>query len=121
MATNSVNLPNPNTDTTVQIFNDFYNLDTVVDAGTYDVVLSYFKTVINDLTIAENFTIGFFQVSENSGIPVTELLDEIRGQDQIQLSATFAYYLNNLRSNSTLLGIGKTVTPNLYAARNVIQ
>jgi len=36
-----------------------------------------------------------------------------------ELDLTLAYYLNNLRSNSTLLGTSQPVQPNYYAARNV--
>ena len=49
-----------------------------------------------------------------------DLLAEIQGQDQLQLSSTLCYYLNNQRSNATLLGINALVTPNYYAARNVL-
>jgi hypothetical protein len=31
-----------------------------------------------------------------------------------------AYYLNGLRSPSTLLGVSNPVTPNFYTARNVL-
>ena len=61
----------------------------------------------------------FFTISEDSGIPVETLLNELSNQNQVQITATLAYYLNNLRSNSTLLGIKTTATPNQFAARNV--
>jgi hypothetical protein len=38
---------------------------------------------------------------------------------QVELDLTMAYYLNNQRSNSTLLGVSQPVQPNFYAARNV--
>jgi hypothetical protein len=40
--------------------------------------------------------------------------------DKIQLTATLAYYLNGLRSPTTLLGINASVTPNFWTARNVL-
>jgi len=40
-------------------------------------------------------------------------------QNAIQLTATMAYYLNGLRSPSTLLGVNSSVTPNFYTARNI--
>lgn len=116
----SVNYSNPNQDRTTKIFDNFYNFSATVDANAYDVVLSYFKNIFGDNLAAKNFTINFFQISESTGKPVEELLQEVAGQNQIQLTATFSYYLNNLRSNSTLLGISTPVTPNFYAARNVL-
>ena len=36
------------------------------------------------------------------------------------ITATLAFYLNNNRSNTTLLGITNTATPNQYVARNIL-
>ena len=116
----TVNYANPTQDKTVYIFDNFYSFELYVDASLYDVVLSYFKSVFDNEDAAKNFTLNLFRISESTGDPAIELLDSIRGQNQIELSATFAYYLNNLRSNSTLLGINAVTTPAFYAARNVI-
>lgn len=116
----SVNYVKPGLDRTVQIFNDFYKFKLEVDTNSYDVVLSYFKSVFGNTRAAENFTVNFFQIAQNSGTDINDLLQEISGKDQIELTSTFSYYLNNLRSNSTLLGVSKPVTPNFYAARNVL-
>jgi hypothetical protein len=48
-------------------------------------------------------------------------LDEFKGQNGINLSASLAYYLNSIRSRATLLGVGAAVTPNFYQARNVLK
>lgn len=116
----TVNYANPAQDKTVRIFDNFYKFEVTVDASLYDVVLSYFKSVFDDETAAKNFTLNLFRISENTGTPVMEILENVRGQSQIELSSTFAYYLNNLRSNSTLLGISVVTTPSFYAARNVV-
>ena len=117
----SVNVRKNNQDRTVRIFDNFYNFDITVDVNSYDVVLSFFKSVFGNNVAAENFTLNFFEVVRTSGKTVQELLQEISGQNQISLTATFSLYLNNLRSNSTLLGISNPVTPNFYAARNVLS
>lgn len=116
----TVNYANPNQDKTVRIFDEFYKFEVTVDANLYDVVLSYFKTIFDDETAAKNFSLNVFRISENTGTPVMEILESVRGQSQIELSSTFAYYLNNLRSNSTLLGVSVVTTPSFYAARNVV-
>ena len=69
---------------------------------------------------ARNFTLNVFQISQDSGIPVETILSEMNNQNQVQITATLAYYLNNLRSNATLLGITTTATPNEFAARNIL-
>lgn len=120
MSDSTINYVNPKLDPTVRIFNNFYNFETEVNANDYDVVESYFRRVFADVLAAKNFTVTLFQIAEQTRRPVLELLAEIQGQDQLQLTASLCYYLNNLRSNTTLLGISALVTPNYYAARNVL-
>jgi hypothetical protein len=116
----SVNYTNPNQDRTVYIFDKFYKFELNVDANLYDTVLSYFKTIFTDEVAAKNFTLNVFRISESTGTPVQEIMESVRGQSAIDLTATFAYFLNNLRSNTTLLGISSVTTPSYYAARNVV-
>ncbi len=115
----TVNYVNPNTDPTVRVFDEFYKRELVIDANIYDNVLSFFNSIFAETLAAKNFTLTVFTISEDSGIPVETLLNELSNQNQVQITATLAYYLNNLRSNSTLLGIKTTATPNQFAARNV--
>lgn len=117
----TVNYVTPKLDRTVRIFDDFYKYSTVVNENEYDVVYSFFKSVFTEELAAKNFTVSLFQVADQSKIPVLDLLAEIQGQDQLQLTSTLAYYLNNLRSNTTLLGLSAPVVPNYYAARNVLS
>lgn len=116
----SVNYPNPKLDQTVQIFNNFYNLGFAVNGEEYDLVYSYFKSVFKDDLAAKNFTLNVFEIADKTGKNALTLLSELQGQDQIQISSTLAYYLNNQRSNATLLGVSSVLTPNYYAARNAL-
>lgn len=116
----SVNNINPAVDQTVRVFDDFYGYSQEVSANEFDAVNSYFISVFGDRQIARSFTTTFFRISEKSGTPVLELLAQVAGQDQIELTATVCYYLNGERSPSTLLGINATVTPTPWAARNVL-
>jgi hypothetical protein len=50
-----------------------------------------------------------------------QYVDSVKGQNAQTLTMSMAYYLNQVRSNSTLLGVGAVVTPNYYAARNVVS
>jgi pyruvate/2-oxoacid:ferredoxin oxidoreductase alpha subunit len=116
----SVNQPNPKIDQTVKVFDDFYNFAIEVDSNTYDVVNAYFSSVFKNQQAAESFTISLFRIAEESQVPVLTILAQIQDQDQIELTATIAYYLNGLRSPATLLGINSAVVPNQWAARNVL-
>ena len=116
----TVNAINTNVDQTVRIFDNFYRYDVQVPAAEYDIVYSYFKTQTTTREAAGNFTVSLFRVAQETKIPPLTLLNEFQGLNGINMSATLAYYLNQIRSRATLLGVGAPVVPNQYAARNVL-
>lgn len=115
----TVNYTNLKTDLTVRVFDNFYNFDVDVPAEEYDIVYSFFRSVFTTAEAAGNFTVTLFRIAEQTSTPVLTLLDQIQGQNQLQITSTLAYYLNGLRSPSTLLGYSNSVVPNFYTARNV--
>lgn len=115
----SVNYANPRVDQTVKIFDTFYDYSVDVPAQEYDVVYSFFLSQFGTAEAAANFTVSLFRVSEESQIPVMDLLQQMEGQNNVELTLTLAYYLNSIRSPTTLLGLNSPVTPNYYVARNV--
>ena len=116
----TVNYANPNTDLSVRIFDTFYSYDVNIPADEYDVVHTYFLSVMTTRQAAGNFTVSLFRVAQDTGINPLTLLKEFQGLNGVSLSASLAYYLNSIRSRATLLGVGTAVTPNFYQARNVL-
>jgi len=118
----SVNYTNYNIDQTVRVFDTFYDYDVNIPVGDYDVVNSYFKSVMTTRQAADNFTVSLFRVAQDTKIPPLELLKVFQASGaEMDLNINMAYYLNSIRSRATLLGVGIPVAPNYYAARNVIQ
>jgi len=117
----TVNYANPNIDLTVRVYDSFYDYDVNVPAPEYDVVHTYFLTQMTSRQAAGNFTVSLFRVAQDTGIPVLTLLKEMQGNNGVRLDVNMAYYLNQIRSRATLLGVGAAVQPNYYAARNVFQ
>jgi hypothetical protein len=115
----SVNYANPKVDQTVKIFDRFYAYEVDVPSLEYDAVYSFFRSIYGTAIAAGNFTVSLFRISQQSDIPVMDLLQQIQDLDQAQLNLTLAYYLNNIRSPATLLGINAATTPNYYVARNI--
>lgn len=116
----SVNTPNYNLDLTVRVFDNFYGYEQIVDSTEWDIVLSYFKSIYKTEEAAANFATALFRVSNEQSVPVLTLLQELQSANgSAELNLTLAYYLNNQRSNTTLLGVSQPVQPNYYAARNV--
>ena len=117
----TVNEVNPKIDQTVQIFDRFYDYSANIPAMEYDIVLSYFRSMFTTTLAAENFTTALFRVAEESDTSALTLLQSMEGQNSVELTITMAYYLNSIRSPSTLLGILQPTSPNFYTARNVRQ
>lgn len=121
----TVNYTNYNIDQTVRIFDNFYKFEVVVPADQYDIVNSWFATQMATAQAAENFTVSLFRVSQETNIPALTLLSYFQNEGQVQgtttLDVQLAYWLNQIRSRATLLGVSVPMQPNYYAARNVVQ
>ena len=107
-------------DKTVKIFDAFYQFDTVVDGNHYEIINSYFKGITGSNEIARNFTAFLFRISSLSGEHVLTLLDYIKGKSKLETNALMAYFLNGIKSKSTLYGIGNVPRPNDQVHRNIV-
>lgn len=120
----TVNYTNYNIDQTVRVFDNFYKFDVNVPSDQYDVVFSWFKTQMGTTQAAENFTVSVFRIAQETKIPALTLLqyfqDEGRTQSTTLLDVQMAYWLNQIRSRATLLGVSVPAQPNYYAARNIV-
>jgi hypothetical protein len=117
----TINYENPNLDQTVRVLDAFYEYDVDVPAAEYDVVNSFFKSIMTTRLAADNFTVSLFKVAQDTKIPALTLLQAFEGVSGMNLNVSMAYYLNTIRNRATLLGVGVSVTANFYAARNVVQ
>lgn len=108
-------------DQTVQIFDEFYAFNLVVNGSEYDVVFSYFKGICETTQIAGNFTVKLFRISQETQIPVLELLSYIQGKTKLETNTVIAYYLNSFKSKAAIYGFGTVPKPNESVARNIVQ
>lgn len=111
-----------NTDLTVRIFDTFYDLDLIVDANQYEIVLSYFSSLTDNQRTAETYAQTIFAISTSTGKNALELLDEFKSTPNLlSVSATMAYYLNVYGSKYMLQGVGTDPVPTQWYQRNVIE
>lgn len=109
-------------DQTVRIFDSFYEFDLKVNAAEYDIVYGYFTSVCATKNIAANFTVFLFRVAQETGIDVQTLLQNLQGSgNALQMNQQMAYFLNSLKSKTSLYGVGNTPQPNQPVARNIVQ
>lgn len=107
-------------DYTVKVFDQFYNLNIVVNANEYDVVYSYFRGYLSNDKTAKTFTDILFRISNITQIPVMDLLQSFQAGSAPDISRTLAYYLNSVGNKFVLYGVNNTVAPNSKVARNII-
>jgi hypothetical protein len=115
----SVNAINNKIDQTVQIFDRFYGYQQQVPQDQYDAVYTYFKQAFGTSLAAGNFTVSLFRISRATDISVMTLLQQFQGQPKPQLTLTLAYYLNGIRSRTTMLGLNVPTQPNYYVSHNI--
>ena len=108
---------------TIRVFDSFYSVDLQVGATQYDIVHGYFKSVCETRLIADNFTVTLFRIAQQTGIDVLILLDELKGKgtSTLQMNKIMSYYLNGLKSKTSLYGVSVIPRPNVPTARNIVQ
>jgi hypothetical protein len=115
-----IDSPRSNLDKTVKIFDQFYNFDLVVGADQYEIIYSYFFDITNSANTAKNFTSILFRISSITGEDVIKLLNYLTGSSKLEVNGILIYYLNSLKSKTTLYGINVEPIPNQPVQRNVV-
>jgi hypothetical protein len=109
-------------DQTIKIFDSFYQTSLVVNPDEYDIIHSYFVSVSATVSIADNFTALFFRISQETGIPALELLNQVKGTNsKLEMNQIICYFLNSFKSKTSLYGVGQTPRPNQPVQRNIVQ
>jgi hypothetical protein len=116
----TIDSPRSDLDTSVKLFDSFYNYDMVVDATKYEIVRSYFKSINNSDTIAANFATMIFRIANITGNDALTILSFIQGKTKLEANAIMIYYLNNIKSKTALYGISVMPQPNHNVQRNIV-
>lgn len=107
-------------DKTVRLYDAFYNFDLVVNASQYEIIYAYFLDVSGSKSIARNFATFLFRISNLTSIDAMDLLSYIKGTTKLEMNGIMAYYLNAIRSKTTLYGVGAAPIPNESVQRNIV-
>jgi len=117
----TIDAPRSQLDNTVRVFDQFYNFDLVVEANQYEIIYSYYYSLSKSENVAKNFTTIIFRISNITGENPLILLEEIKGSNGLSTAnALVAYYLNSLKSKTTLYGVSSIPQPNQVVARNAV-
>jgi len=104
----------------LNVVTDFNTKAADVNGNEWDYILGFFNSAFKDPIAAEKFTQEIYQVGSQSGVNPLDIIKTMEGQTGIELNMSLAYYLNGIRSNTTLLGIHNIIKPNYYAGRSVL-
>lgn len=115
-----IDSPQSQLDKTVRVFDQFYNFDLVVNAEQYEIIYSYFYDINKSVNIAKNFTTILFRIASVTDEDPMKLLSYLTGTTKIEADSILIYYLNSLKSKTTLYGINIEPIPNQPVLRNVV-
>lgn len=106
---------------TVQIFDNYFNLQLGVNGEEFQIVYAYFRERTSNDSVASTYAEILFKISNLTGIPVQELLTEFGDKQGMDLSLSMAYYLNTFGDKTMMYGVMNVVPPNERVQRNVVQ
>lgn len=115
-----IDAPQTQLENTIRIFDNFYNFDLAVDANQYEIVHSFFYSLTNSKTATDNFTLLIFRISNLSGENPLDLVEYLQGKTKLEVNAILAYYMNSVKSKTSLYGINATPSPNSNVQRNIV-
>jgi len=107
-------------ETTVTVTDEFSDFSADIPVNEYDVVLSFFVDLMKSRPAAEQFAGVVFRVAAQMGENALEIVNNLRGKTSDVVLLTISYYMNQLRSRASLVGVAPIRGPNFYAARNVM-
>jgi hypothetical protein len=104
---------------TSKLLNRYYNQEIYYTPSEVDAVIGYFQKRGFDQVAAVNTAAIILQQAGVDKIPVFELIDTLKGINDVQLSNVIAQILNLSRSSCSTIGY-KIIVPNLSEQRNII-
>lgn len=104
---------------TGKLLNRYYNQEIYYSPSEVDAVIGYFQKRGFDQVAAVNTAALILQQAGIDKIPVFELIDTLKGINDVQLSNVIAQILNLNRSSCSTIGY-KITTPDLSEQRNII-
>ena len=110
-----------NKDITTEFFNNFYNLEISYNPSEVDAVIGYFLKRGFDKTAAINTASVLLQQAKIDELNVQQLLDTLKGVDEVQLSLIVAQILNFNREKTSVLGFRDESSQfELFEQRNIV-
>jgi hypothetical protein len=105
---------------TVQLFGQFGQATVALDAATIDAAVGFFESRGFDRNAADSLAYTIMKQAKLDGYKPFQIIDSLKGLDNVQLSALVTEILNYNRFKTSSLGVAQTFIPVADVQRNII-
>lgn len=118
---NLSNIPTTkSSNSTVQAFDNYYSQPIEIDSTVLAAVTGYFTNRGFGDVAAESIAVTIIRQSKQDGYNPIEILDTLRGLNDVDLSALVSELLNYNRFKTSSLGFSQPINTHPEVARNII-
>ena len=105
---------------TIKVFDNYTQSPVTINATTYDAAVAFFSSRGFQKDAAESTALIIIRQAKLDGLNPFQLLDTLKGLENLQLNNLITELLNYNRYKSSSLGVASPFTPNGEVARNII-
>ena len=121
MTQNYSNVPSSSSqDATVQAFNSYQSAPIELNSTVLAAMKGYFTSRDFGEVAAESISITIMTQAKKDGYNPMQILDTLRGLNNVELSGLVSEILNYNRFKSSSLGYAQTFSPNVEVQRSII-
>ena len=117
---NPANLPLPIPDSTVNYFNNFFGPAFTVSTEVDGVIVSYFEKMTGSTESAKLMAGSVIYTAKAQNLDPMLILQEFINLPKNQLNSYLAYFLNQNRIGTSLLGLSNAPMTNKYLTRTIL-
>lgn len=110
-----------NQNATVLAFDTYYSKPLELDNNTFEAMKSFFTSRGFETSAAESVVVVIIKQAKKDGYNPMEILDTLKGLNNVEISALVSEIVNNNRIKTSFLGYGLAFEPNFEVARNIID
>jgi hypothetical protein len=105
---------------TLAAFDNFYNQPLEIKVSTFDAMTAFFTARGFDETAAQSVTVIIIKQAKKDNINPLQILDSLKGLDNVEISALVAEIINYNRFKTSFLGYSREFVINEEVSRNVL-
>ena len=110
-----------NQNATVLAFDTYYTKPLELDNNMFEAMKAFFTSRGFEVSAAESVVVVIIKQAKKDGYNPMEILDTLKGLNNVEISALVSEIVNNNRIKTSFLGYGLAFEPNFEVARNIIN